>query len=175
MWAPKSSALEHLQRSLSRLSMPDSFFAASKNRKRKRSTTRDAGPSSSKKVPKGVGGKGRKPDAKTSTASKKRRAADEELSDETRDDDDQEGIDDMDLRAPDVDPDAYESGEEDEDETPAQKRLRLAKLYLDGVKQGLSLGASIPELLRRIPANVATKLRASSTRRRSTASSSRRD
>ena len=31
-------------------------------------------------------------------------------------------------------------GEEDEDETPAQKRLRLAKLYLEGVKQGLSLG-----------------------------------
>ena len=31
--------------------------------------------------------------------------------------------------------------EEDEDETPAQKRLRLAKLYLDSVKQGLSLGA----------------------------------
>ncbi|KAM5539750.1 hypothetical protein V8D89_006563 [Ganoderma adspersum] len=119
--------------------MPDSFFAASKSRKRKRSTTRDAGPSSSKKTARGVKGKGRKLDAKTSTASKKRTAADEELSDETRDDDDHEGIDDMDLRAPDVDPNAYESGEEDEDETPAQKRLRLAKLYLDGVKQGLSL------------------------------------
>ena len=44
----------------------------------------------------------------------------------------------MDLRAPDVDQDAYESA--DEDESPAQKRLWLAKLYLDSVKQGLSLG-----------------------------------
>nr|VWP00621.1 MRP-like transporter [Ganoderma boninense] len=120
--------------------MPDSFFAASKTRKRKRSTTRDAGPSSSKKAARGAKGKGRRLDTlKTGTASKKRTAADEELSDDAQDEDDQEGIDDMDLRAPDVDPDACESGEEDEDETPAQKRLRLAKLYLDGVKQGLSL------------------------------------
>lgn len=127
--------------------MPDSFFASSKTRKRKRSTTRDAGPSSSKKTAKGVRGKGQKQDAATRTTSKKRTAADEELSDGTPDDNDQEGIDDMDLRAPDVDPDAYESGEEDEDETPAQKRLRLAKLYLDGVKQGLSLGAFSSKLL----------------------------
>ncbi|KAI0752885.1 WD40-repeat-containing domain protein [Daedaleopsis nitida] len=113
--------------------MPDSFFASSKNKKRKRTTSRDAGPST-KKLARGVKGKGRQSD----TTTKKRAAVDEELSDETRDDD-QEGIDEMDLRAPDVDPDAYESGEEDEDETPAQKRLRLAKLYLDSVKQGLSL------------------------------------
>ena len=133
--------IQHPPSSLAQPSMPDSFFAASKNRKRKRSATRDAGPSSSKRAARGVRGKGRKQDAGAKTASKKRAAADEELSDETRDADDQEGIDDMDLRAPDVDPDAYESGEEDEDETPAQKRLRLAKVYLDGVKQGLSLGA----------------------------------
>ncbi|TBU38033.1 WD40-repeat-containing domain protein [Dichomitus squalens] len=118
--------------------MPDSFFATSKNRKRKRSGTKDAGPSSSKKPARGVKGKGRKHDI-NGTASKKRAAADEELSDETQDDGDREAIDDMDLRAPDVDPNAYESGEEDEDETPAQKRLRLAKLYLDSVKHGLSL------------------------------------
>ena len=68
-------------------------------------------------------------------------AADKELSDETQDGGEQGGIDEMELRAPDVDPDAYESGEEDEDETPAQERLRLAKMYLEGVKQGLSLGA----------------------------------
>ena len=47
----------------------------------------------------------------------------------------------MDLRAPEVDPDAYESGEEDEEETEAEKRLRLAKLYVEGVKAGLGLGA----------------------------------
>ncbi|KAI0768293.1 WD40-repeat-containing domain protein [Trametes elegans] len=115
--------------------MPDSFFATSKTRKRKRSTTRDDGPSTSKKAARGVKGKGRKQDA----PAKKRKAADEELSDETHDDDEREGIDEMDLRAPDVDPNAYESGEEDEDETPAEKRLRLAKMYLESVKQGLTL------------------------------------
>ncbi|TFY80355.1 hypothetical protein EWM64_g3654 [Hericium alpestre] len=45
---------------------------------------------------------------------------------------------DMDLRTEEVD--ANESGEEDEDETPAEKRLRLAKLYLDSVKEGLAEG-----------------------------------
>ena len=117
--------------------MPDPFFATSKTRKRKRATSKDAGPSTSKKAARGMKGKIRK----TEASSKKRAAADEELSDETQDEDDREGIDEMDLRAPDVDPNAYESGDEDEDETPAQKRLRLAKLYLDSVKQGLSLGA----------------------------------
>ena len=62
------------------------------------------------------------------------RAADEELSDQT---DEGEGdIDDMDLRA-DVNLDDHVSGEEDEDETPAEKRLRLAKLHLENVKTGL--------------------------------------
>ncbi len=124
--------------------MPDAFFASTKNRKRKRATSRDAGPSTSRGGARG-GGKqtGRKQASKPKTA---KRTADEELSDETPDDNDREGIDDMDLRAPDVDPDAYESAEEDEDETPAQKRLRLAKLYLDNVKEGLSLGASFPTL-----------------------------
>ncbi|EIN14441.1 WD40 repeat-like protein [Punctularia strigosozonata HHB-11173 SS5] len=44
----------------------------------------------------------------------------------------------MDLRASDTDPGA--SGAEDEDETPAQKRLRLAKLYLESVKDDLAEG-----------------------------------
>ena len=121
--------------------MPDAFFAKS-TRKRKRSTSRE-GPSTSKKPARSQGKqqfasgtKGKKP------ASKQSRARDEELSDETYDEDDHGDVDDMDLRAPDVDPNAYESAEEDEDETPAEKRLRLAKLYLDGVKQGLGLGKS---------------------------------
>jgi len=67
---------------------------------------------------------------------KKAQAVDEELeSDATREDG---GVDDMDLRAKEVDPN--ESEDEDEDETPAEKRLRLAKLYLESVKEGL--GAS---------------------------------
>lgn len=57
---------------------------------------------------------------------------DEELSDAT---DDAGGVDDMDLMVSDEDP--YQSGSENEDETPAEKRLRLAQLYLDGVKNSL--------------------------------------
>ncbi|KAI0689539.1 WD40-repeat-containing domain protein [Cytidiella melzeri] len=114
--------------------MPDGFFANPKTRKRKRSTSGE-GPSTSKKPARSQGkqqfaANGKKPAS---------RARDEELSDETHDEDDGGGVDEMDLRAPDVDPEAYESAEEDEDETPAEKRLRLAKLYLDGVKQGLGL------------------------------------
>lgn len=125
--------------------MPDSFFASTKPRKRKRSVGHDNAPSTSKKPTRTVNGK---PSAKgpqkgrggAALQNGKRRAVDEELSDETSDDDEGAGIDEMDLRAPDVDPDAYESGEEDEDETPAEKRLRLAKLYLEGVKQTLADG-----------------------------------
>ena len=131
--------------------MPDAFFASNKSRKRKRPTSnRDAGPSTSSKTKtkRPTAGGRKKPSTSQTT---RKRTADEELSDETHDDgDDGEGIDDMDLRAPDVDPDAYESAEEDEDESPAQKRLRLAKLYLDSVKQGLSLGAYLLFLLRAV-------------------------
>ncbi|KAF9037379.1 WD40 repeat-like protein [Hymenopellis radicata] len=108
--------------------MPDAFFTSSKSRKRKRTT--DAGPSSLKKAPrKGVQQNGVRKQAK-----KKR---DEELdSDET--DGDGANIDDMDLRAPSDEEDAVEA-DDDPDETPAEKRLRLAQLYLDSVKEGLSL------------------------------------
>ena len=131
--------------------MPDAFFASTKSRKRKRPTSsRDAGPSTSSKTKTKRPTTGGHKKAPTSQPTRKR-TADEELSDETHDDGgDGEGIDDMDLRAPDVDPDAYESAEEDEDESPAQKRLRLAKLYLDSVKQGLSLGAYLLFLLRAV-------------------------
>lgn len=116
--------------------MPDPFFASNKSRKRKR-----AGPSDQGGVRKsGLRANGKATSSKTAlTQTQKKTRRDEELSDETSDDG--QDIEDMDLRAPDVDPDAYESGEEDEDETPAEKRLRLAKLYLDNVKQGLTLGA----------------------------------
>ncbi|KZT01604.1 WD40 repeat-like protein [Laetiporus sulphureus 93-53] len=119
--------------------MPDPFFSAPKSRKRKRSVPQERGSSASKKsrpVNGKVVGKG-KQRAGAALGQKKKR--DEELSDETQDEDDGGGIDEMDLRAPDVNAAAYESGDEDEDETPAEKRLRLAKMYLDGVKQGLGL------------------------------------
>jgi len=56
-----------------------------------------------------------------------------------------EALDDMDLRAEEVDPN--ESGEEDADETPAEKRLRLAKLYLESIKEDLGLTLSSSLLL----------------------------
>lgn len=121
--------------------MPDSFFTSSKPRKRKRSESSSAHaevPNKSKKflrkstttlekkkVPvNGVHHKQRKP------------RIDEELSDRT-DEEEDDGIDDMDLRVNLDDEDPGASGEEDENETPAEKRLRLARLYLDSVKVDL--------------------------------------
>jgi ribosomal RNA-processing protein 9 len=66
---------------------------------------------------------------------KKGKKVDEELdSDQTNEEDG--GIDDLDLRHG-SDSGPERSGDEDEDETPAEKRLRLAQLYLDSVKEGL--------------------------------------
>ena len=118
--------------------MPDAFFQSTKNRKRKRPANADHGPSTSKKPARAAPSKKRPGQP---TVRPKGRKRDEELSDATQDEDEGAGVDEMDLRAPDVDPNAYESGEEDEQETEAEKRLRLAKLYIQGVKEGLSLGA----------------------------------
>lgn len=98
--------------------MPDRFFAS---KKRKRTE------SSFKKRPNGVTTKSKPPYKKTKV--------DEELSD--RSDDEWGGVDDMDLHPEEPDPGA--SGDEDEDETPAEKRLRLAQMYLDGVKESLGM------------------------------------
>src|ERR1700734_4003930 len=95
--------------------MPDTFFVNPKKRKR--------GLSSS-------GAPSKKPKASTSQSKKRRR--DEELSTSGSDGG---NIDDMDLRAEEID--EHASGEEDLEETVAEKRLRLAKLYLEGVKNEL--------------------------------------
>ena len=71
---------------------------------------------------------------KANGAHKRKSRADEELSDQT--DEEDGGVDDMDLRA-NIDDDPGASGEEDENETPAEKRLRLAQLYLNSVKADL--------------------------------------
>ena len=106
--------------------MPDPFFASTKTRKRKRTDGSSSRNGRTKpEGPRSIKGK-EKP--------KKKPRLDEELSDKT--DDDEGDIDDMDLRA---DDDEEPSGDEYEDETPAEKRLRLAKLYLESVKG--SLGA----------------------------------
>ncbi len=65
---------------------------------------------------------------------RKNKTRDEELSDQT-DDNAGEGLDDLDLRAEEEDP--GKSGDEDENETPAEKRLRLAQLYIDNLKTSL--------------------------------------
>ncbi|KAF7315331.1 WD-REPEATS-REGION domain-containing protein [Mycena indigotica] len=104
--------------------MPDAFFASSKQRKRKRPDSAQ----SSRKLP-------RKENPKSVNRSRPKRSGDEELdSDHTNDDVD---IDDLELAEHYDDPGA--SGEED-NETPAEKRLRLAQLYLDSVKEGLAEG-----------------------------------
>src|ERR1700733_7668439 len=116
--------------------MPDSFFSTSKPRKRKREDlSTKAGPSGHKNV-RGPGKPFRAKDTKPANGVTKKRKTDvdEELSDES--DDGTGGIDDVDLRD-DLGDDVVDSGEEDEDETPAEKRLRLAKLYLESVKEGL--------------------------------------
>lgn len=148
--------------------MPDNFFA-SNTRKRKRPTGASASSSSRKTARTAASKHGQH----KSSAGPPKKRRDEELSDETGEDHDLGGIDEMDLRAPDVDPDAYESGEDDPDETPAEKRLRLAKMYLDGVKQGLQQGACRPVRLHRpLTISPRTQRRATLTQRRSTASSS---
>jgi ribosomal RNA-processing protein 9 len=115
--------------------MPDPFFATgSKKRKRPPTSTSVFVP---RKKPATANGKlkSKKP---SGTQPKKRIARDEELSDATEDDHDLGGVDDMDLRASDEDP--YQSGSENENETPAEKRLRLAQMYLEGVKSSLAEG-----------------------------------
>jgi hypothetical protein len=112
--------------------MPDSFFSAPKQKKRKRAESTSHGP---KKFPRNAKQHG-KQTAGAAPAGRGKRARDEELSDQTDEDGD---VDDMDLRA---DHAVEDSGEEDENETPAEKRLRLAQLYLESVKVGLGVCSS---------------------------------
>jgi ribosomal RNA-processing protein 9 len=152
--------------------MPDSFFANSKPRKRKRDASSSsattggragggAGDIRPSKAPRKLGtsrkangvdssagpsrpgrpgssGPGSYGTGTHSMSKNRKRALDEELSDasDTNGGGDGTGmgaVDDMDLRqsSPSVN-----SADEDEyvDETPAEKRLRLAKLYLQGVE-----------------------------------------
>ncbi|KAL0065847.1 pre-rRNA processing protein [Marasmius tenuissimus] len=114
--------------------MPDSFFTSQKSRKRKR-----PGPSGSKQSNRGEPSAKRRPKTHVTSgpSTSKRKRQDEELeSDQTNDEDG--GVDDMDLRA-DTEDEHAESDEEDADETPAEKRLRLAQLYLQGVKEDMGL------------------------------------
>ncbi|KAJ3506935.1 hypothetical protein NMY22_g17089 [Coprinellus aureogranulatus] len=112
--------------------MPDAFFASTKTRKRKRSASTADGSQRPGRKPRGPAAKG---SAAEKAGGRKASRRDEELSDKT--DDDEGDIDDMDLRA---DDEEEPSGDEYENETPAEKRLRLAKLYLESVKGSLAEG-----------------------------------
>ncbi|KAJ3905753.1 WD40-repeat-containing domain protein [Lentinula edodes] len=104
--------------------MPDSFFTSGKPRKRKRVETSPASAINGKKIRHTPNPKGKKAKSKR---------LDEDL-----DSDQTSGLgDDDDLRAP-IDLEGEVEGDDDPDETPAEKRLRLAHLYLDGVKEDLA-------------------------------------
>jgi ribosomal RNA-processing protein 9 len=111
--------------------MPDSFFSSKNTRKRKRVSSKDSGPSSSKKILRTSNGR------VSAKGKGKDRTVDEDLHSGGSG---SEALDDLDLRADEVDPN--ESGEEDADETPAQKRLRLAKLYLESIKEDIGANYS---------------------------------
>ncbi|KAG8717388.1 pre-rRNA processing protein [Ceratobasidium sp. 394] len=100
--------------------MPDAFFSSGKSkvRKRKRDVSLSK-PSTSKPAANGR---------------VKRSRRDEELSDS--DAGEVGGIEDMELRADDIDP--GESGDEDVGETPAEKRLRLARMVLEDRRKELA-------------------------------------
>jgi ribosomal RNA-processing protein 9 len=122
--------------------MPDPFFSVSKPRKRKRSTSeydRNPGSAGTSKVARkdGKPGSNRNASKVTGIPKKRGKKADEDLdSDQTNDEGG--GIDDLDLRHG-LDSGQDYSGDEDENETPAEKRLRLAQLYLNSVKEGLGI------------------------------------
>ncbi|KAG8707355.1 pre-rRNA processing protein [Ceratobasidium sp. 395] len=100
--------------------MPDAFFSSGKSKPRKRKRDVSASkPSSSKAAANGR---------------VKRSKRDEELSDS--DAGEAGGIEDMELRADEVDP--GESGDEDVGETPAEKRLRLAQMVLEDRRKELA-------------------------------------
>lgn len=119
--------------------MPDAFFTSNKQRKRKRSLpSSNAGPSTSRQGAKKPFSKSQNgKSASRPSSQKKRKPIDEELESDQTDDD--AGLDDMDLRADYAEEPAL-SEEEDPDETPAEKRLRLAKIYLEDVRQDVGLG-----------------------------------
>lgn len=106
--------------------MPDPFFQKSSLKKRKRPSTTPNGHSASYKKK-----------SKTGVTSSKGKARKDE---NEMDEDNTVGggiFDDIDLRGSDVDEGGSDLNGEDSNETPAEKRLRLAKLYLEEVKQGL--------------------------------------
>ncbi|KIK60314.1 hypothetical protein GYMLUDRAFT_167584 [Collybiopsis luxurians FD-317 M1] len=114
--------------------MPDSFFTSNKPRKRKRTEPSSVTGSSQAKRTRHSSNLASKTSANAKKPGKtKGKQLDEDLgSDQTSD-----AADDDNLIAPSDLEDGSEE-EDDPDETPAEKRLRLAQLYLDGVREDLA-------------------------------------
>ena len=104
----------------------DAFF--SKTRKRKRPNGRPTSELPAQKRSKSIR-------SRDTINPKNRRRKDDELDSAGSDDDVGGNIDDLDLKESDVDEKA--EGDENENETAAEKRLRLAKLYLDSVREDI--------------------------------------
>lgn len=129
--------------------MPDAFFAGSNSKKRKRVHTNGVsssnkaakrspgGAASSSSMPRSVKN-GQKNGTSKTLRSRVPKRRDEELE---GDSDAGDALDfDEDLKASDLDEAEMRERaeiEDDEDESPAEKRLRLAKLYLESVKNDL--------------------------------------
>lgn len=129
--------------------MPDAFFAGSNSKKRKRVHTNrvsssnkaakrsPGGAASSSSMPRSVKN-GQKNGTSKTLRSRVPKRRDEELE---GDSDAGDALDfDEDLKASDLDEAEMRERaeiEDDEDESPAEKRLRLAKLYLESVKNDL--------------------------------------
>ncbi|KIJ33535.1 hypothetical protein M422DRAFT_183156 [Sphaerobolus stellatus SS14] len=105
--------------------MPDAFFASTKKRKR---PSQGGGSGPQRKTARTKG--------KPAPARPKKNVRDEELESEGGSGED---IDDLDLRASEVDENESDR-EEYKHETPAEKRLRLAKIYLESLKEGMATG-----------------------------------
>lgn len=115
--------------------MPDPLFAKNKSSKRKRSQPSVTRPNTKNGFRKQV----------PASASKKRRPNDEDDEELSSEKDETLGVfDDVDLEGPGAQLEDA-SGDEFEDETPAEKRLRLAKLYLNSVKKGITRGGDDDE------------------------------
>ena len=120
--------------------MPDPFFVSSKGQKRKRAPTASSSSKTTERAPKkqnrGQPARATKSQKSGSAPTTKKRV-DEELQSDDGSRGDGGNVDDLDLTRSDSDDGA--SGEEDEHETPAEKRLRLARLYLESVKKDIGM------------------------------------
>lgn len=151
--------------------MPDPFFAqpASGKRKRARPAKEQRGRKPGKPT------RGGKAAGSGSRGKGKRKARDEDSEEEDSESDEVgDGGFDSDVDIPSAGEEVYSDDYESERETPAQKRLRLAKAYLDKLNEA-ERGMCTAQASSPISLTAVQERMASSTLLKSTASSSRLD